>query len=146
MATRALSQPQIEQLAAEGAAQLRKERAASALAIVNVRLATTLDDDDVLVWRDGREYRVPPVPWDAGAELLEIQMALLRMSQNDQADMRQYRILMRRAVEIFPRLIRRPFRALRPNPFRTASAPEVGALLGFFLASPTSRLRAESLT
>jgi hypothetical protein len=99
----------------------------------NIGLALNLNGDDVLHWR-GRSYTVPPIPWDEGVRLLEIQTELHRLTQDDGASLTEYRLLLRRAVRLFPRLIRRPFSWLRPNPFRKASGQELGTILGFFSA------------
>lgn len=101
--------------------------------VVNARFAGSIDGDDLLLW-NGRTYRVPPIPWEAGAELLEIQAGLAQLAQSPDAPMREYRILMRRAASLLPRLIRRPLRWLRPNPFRRASGQQIGELIGFFYA------------
>lgn len=101
--------------------------------VVNTRFALNPDGDDTLLWND-REYQVPPIPWEAGAELLEIQSGLAQLAQKPDAPMREYRILMRRAVGLLPRLIRRPLRWIRPNPFRRASGQQIGELIGFFYA------------
>lgn len=134
MPAQAISESQIERLAAEGAAQLRKERAASAPSAVGGRLAASLHEDDVLEW-GGKQYRVPPVPHAEGAELMEIQSRIGQMASGaEEVSMQEYRTLLSRAVQIFPRLIRRRLAWLRPNPFRRASSQQIGALLGFFFA------------
>jgi hypothetical protein len=130
MATRLISPERLLEIQAEGAEEVA---AAATPTLRNVGLALNLDGDDVLRWR-GREYAVPPVPWDEGVRLLDIQTELQRLTQTPDASLAEFHTLLRRAVRLFPRLIRRRLAWLRPNPFRRASGQEVGALLGFFSA------------
>jgi hypothetical protein len=130
MAIRLISPERLLEIQAEGAEEIA---AAATPTLRNVGLALNLDGDDVLHWR-GREYAVPPVPWDEGVRLLDIQTKLQRLTQRPDAELSEYRLLMRQCVRLFPRLIRRRFAWLRPNPFRRASGQEIGSLLGFFSA------------
>ena len=133
---KALTQKEIDRLAEQGRAELERERGEAPLPIVR-NLGLTLGlagEPDVLEWH-GRAYEVPPIPHEVGAELLDIQVRLAGMAKRPDAEVTEFRALMSRATrDLYPRLIRRRFRRLRPNPFKGATIQEVGWLLGFFSA------------
>jgi hypothetical protein len=131
-------------LAAEGLVLPAVQRTPT---LKNTILVADLGGERELLFRYAR-YRVPPVPFALGSILQSLYRRLQQLPVDleageltAQAAMREHRGLARRAVDIFPRLVRPRGRLHRllwhvlPNPFRAASRQEVWELLGFFLAS-----------
>lgn len=87
----------------------------------------------------GRRYRVAPVPFASGVQLLELQARVraLQDRAGSPDSLTELRAILEEAVALFPRLARPAgwrgwvWRCM-PNPFRKASEFEVGALIGFF--------------
>lgn len=136
MAARALPQAEIDRLAAEGAAQLRRERAASAPKVINNEAALQLGEPIPLVW-DGTTYAVRSISYRDGLQIQRAQLWIEQMAQNPattpeevedaEAELIQALVLMHSLLADPP----------EQNPFVDASPAEVGALLGFFSASLT---------
>lgn len=125
----------------------------------NARVVASIGDDALLRFGT-RYYLVPPVSADDGGLLLEYQARIGELAgresptRQDYADMRA---VIRASVDLMGRLTRpHRYRAkwgrgllarlawrFRRNPFRSATAAEVGWLLGFFSTRRT-RLRTRS--
>lgn len=80
----------------------------------------------------GEPYTLPPIPWEDGVALYELQMRFLRPGSTD-----EYRDACREAVRLMGRLAHRRgwrgrLRRILPNPFRHASEGEIGEVLDFF--------------
>lgn len=79
-------------------------------------------------------YAVPPVPWEAGQELLELKQRL----EDAEGGSHHERAVLRRLVKVYGSLVhprgrlRRAFWWITRNPFRYASDGEIGQLLVFF--------------
>lgn len=132
MAAQAIAQSEIDRLAAQGAAELRKERSEAAPRTVNLEELIALGaPPPPLLW-DGVEYSVRLISWRDG---LQIERAMLWMEQrrekpaatpeeleDDESELIQALTLMHTLLDPMP----------AENPFADASPEEVGALLGFF--------------
>lgn len=112
---------------------------------LNVRQVLDLGALVYFQWR-GRSYGVPPLPWKAGAELLDSFLEAQNLGEQISAEaspryfaalQRMSRIMWRetRPVGIFRRLLKR-LRLLR-NPYRLASEREIADLAIFFLGCRT---------
>lgn len=136
MAARAHSDSAIERLAAEGAAQLRKQRAANAPDVVNVGNALALGEPIPLVWA-GVDYTVRPISYRDGLQLQGASLFLSRMREHPPQTVEEVddcEVELIQMLALFHSLIEPKPEA---NPFADASPQEVGALLGFFWASLT---------
>lgn len=110
--------------------------------VVNGEAVRALTLPGVLAY-GGRVYDVPPVPFPAGIQLVELR-AQLQAATSPAEELRALREMarvMKRLVR--PRgALRRATWFLRRNPFRHASEQEIGELLGFFSVHRTqSRVR-----
>jgi hypothetical protein len=104
---------------------------AAPIKVRNAQALVALGEHRALKWR-GHAYRVPPLPWKAGARLLVISQALTSEGERERATR-----LGRKVMHALVRL-----RSFGPwakpvlNPFRRASSEEVSDLCDFFLHIP----------
>lgn len=128
---------------------------------LNLRAVCEIAGDELLYF-NGRHYLVPPVTFEDGAvltDLLAQVQALGMVERPTRAQLEEMRDVLRAAVSLMGSLVRPlRYRARGPrgvlsrmawrftgNPFRRATAAEVGWLLGFFCALRTRpRVRHES--
>jgi hypothetical protein len=133
---RALSDAEIQQLAARGAAELRVQRAASAPKTVNTDEALALGQPIPLLW-SGVRYTIRPISYREGLTLQRAAVLTEEAAKNPpktveeiedaEAELIQTLALMHSLLEDAPEV----------NPFADASPSEVGALLGFYCACLT---------
>lgn len=141
----ALSQSEIDRLAAEGRRELERERAARPPAFANVENALHMAEPETLEYR-GRRFRVPPVSAIGGLRLFSA-LERLHQAANEDAPPPVLFAAYRGVLEEMRRLARPPgWRGwlwdLRPNPFRRATPAEIRELANFFKRYPTrSRVR-----
>lgn len=109
----------------------------------NVNLATNLRGDTFFTFR-GRPFRVPPVPYNLGAQLQANYMVIHEMGKledeeaNRPEQIQRYKEIAADCVALFHLLVKpmrlgdRLFWRYLSNPFGNASDLEVGELLSFF--------------
>ena len=135
---RALSQAQIDAIAANGRALLQKERAKASPKVVNIDNALALGAPIPLVW-DGEEYRVGPIAYHDG---LRLQKASLRFKAWGENPPQSEEALDEQGAYVAD-LLDFMHGLLHPkpseNPFASASPWEVGQLAAFFLMCQTKQ-------
>lgn len=128
----ALSQAQIDAIAANGRELLRRQRAA-APSPVNVGHALELGQPLQLDWR-GQRLEVRQLSYRDGLQLIRAQLVIGRMEANPPSTVEEIEDCEAAIVEmlaLFHDCLADPPAA---NPFGDATPQEVGHLLGFFLA------------
>lgn len=131
MPARAIPEAEIERLAREGAAQLRRERSASAPKVINTEHALALGSSVPVLW-NGTEYRARDLSFRDGLQLERAKLWIEQMAKQPattpeeleeaEAELIQTLALLHSLLEDTPEV----------NPFADASPSEVGALVGFF--------------
>lgn len=133
---RALSQAEIDAIAANGRELLRKERAQAAPKVVNLDAAIALNEPIPLLW-DGVEYSVRPISYRAGLQLQKASMEIQRWAEHPPrtpAEVERQEAFVADLLALMHSLLDpRP----RENPFADASPWEVGQLAAFFLMCQT---------
>ena len=138
MAARGLAQAEIDRLAAEGRAQLLKERAAHAPEIVNIDSALSLGEPVPLLWGE-QEYSVKPISYREGLRLQRYSLhfaEFARKPPQDEAGIDELDAFLADVLAFMHGLLRPKPSA---NPFADATPWEVGALLPFFSACLTKQ-------
>ena len=150
MAARALSQAEIDAIAANGRVLLQKERAAKAPEIVNVGHAATMDGPIPLLWGE-TEFTVGPISYTNALRLQKAQMELARWATKPAETAEEVGAQVAFMVEtlnlFWSLLVPKP----PTNPFADATPWEVGHLIPFFCTCLTmqrgqSRLRTVSVS
>jgi hypothetical protein len=130
MPARAIPQAEIDRLAAEGAAQLRKERAANAPAVLNLDAVLALGEPFALPYR-GQEYPVKAISYREGVALQKAGLEMERMAKRATPPSIEE---VQAQAEFVDRLLGLLHSLLEPrpaeNPFLDATPLEVGVLLG----------------
>jgi hypothetical protein len=137
MAARGITQAEIDRLAAQGAAELKRERTNSAPREINAAHALDLGQRIPLEW-DGVTYRVAPISWRDGVRLNVVAGRIREQEERgENADAVALVAAVDEALALFHSLLDpRPVE----NPFLIATPWEVGQLLAFFFMCRTKQV------
>jgi hypothetical protein len=137
MAARGITQAEIDRLAAQGAAELKRERTNSAPREINAAHALDLGQRIPLEW-DGVTYRVAPISWRDGVRLNVLSGRIQELEKGGaETNAAELVKTVDEALNLFYMLL-----DPRPpeNPFLIATPWEVGQLLAFFFMCRTKQV------